>query len=128
MIIGTAFMATKECPVHSRFKEWMLRAREYDTVIVERSIRMTHRALKNKLAERVLEMEASGASLQDLIPLIGGDGNRRLFLEGELDAGLAHCGQSVGLVNEIPSVKDYIDGMVAEAKAIGGRLASIGVA
>jgi nitronate monooxygenase len=120
-------MATKECPAHPKFKEWMLRAGENDTVIVERSVRMTHRALKNKTADKVLEMEAKGVSLEELLPLISGDGARKLFLEGELDAGIAHCGQVVGLINDIPTVKEIIDGIVSEAKTIGKRLASVGI-
>jgi len=127
VIIGTRFMATKECPAHPRFKEWMLRARENDTVIMERSIRMTHRALKNRTADKVLEMEGRGVSLEELLPLISGEGTKKLFLEGELDAGIAHCGQVVGLINEIPTVKELIDGIVIEAKAIGKRLASLGI-
>ena len=127
VIIGTRFMATKECPVHPKFKEWMLQARENDTVILERSIRMTHRALKNRAAEKVLEMEARGAPLEELLPLIGGESTRKLFLEGDLDAGIAHCGQIVGLINEIPTVKELIEGIVIEAKAIGKRLDSLGI-
>jgi nitronate monooxygenase len=127
VIIGTRFMATKECPVHPKFKQWMLQARENDTVILERSIRMTHRALKNRTADKVLEMEARGASLEELLPLISGEGARKLFLEGELDAGIAHCGQIVGLINDIPTVKELIEGIVIEAKAIGKRLASLGI-
>lgn len=127
VVIGTRFMATKECPIHPKFKEWMLRARENDTVILERSIRMTHRALKNRAAEKVLEMEARGASLEELLPFIGGESTRKLFLEGELDAGIAHCGQVVGLINEIPTVKELIEGIVIEAKAIVKRLDSLGI-
>ena len=61
------------------------------------------------------------------MPLISGGGARKLFLEGDLDAGIAHCGQVVGLINEIPTVKELIDGIVIEAKAIGKRLASVGI-
>jgi NAD(P)H-dependent flavin oxidoreductase YrpB (nitropropane dioxygenase family) len=127
VVIGTRFMATKECPVHPKFKEWLLRARENDTVVVERSIRMTHRALKNRVAEEVFEMEARGTSLEELLPLIGGEGSRRLLMEGDLDAGIAHCGQVVGLIDDIPTVKELIEGIVTEAKTIGIRLASLGI-
>jgi nitronate monooxygenase len=127
VIIGTRFMATKECPGHPKFKEWLLRARENDTVILERSIRMTHRALKNRATEKVLEMESRGASLEELLPLIGGESNKKLLFEGELDAGIAHCGQIVGLINEIPTVKELIEGIMVEAKAIIKRLASLGI-
>jgi nitronate monooxygenase len=96
-------------------------------VVVERSIRLTHRALKNKVAEEVLEMEARGTSLEELLPLIGGEGSRKLLMEGDLDAGIAHCGQVVGLIDDIPTVKELIEGIVTEAKAIGKRLVSLGI-
>ena len=127
VVMGTRFMATQECPAHPKFKEWMMRARETDTVFVERSIRRTHRVLWNKAAETVLEMEAGGASLEELLPFIGGEGNKKLFLEGELNAGLAHCGQVVGLINDVPTVKELIERIMIEAKAIGKRLASLGI-
>lgn len=127
VVIGTRFMATKECPTHPKFKEWMLKAKETDTMLVERSIRNTHRALRNKAAETALKMEARGASLEELFPLIGGESYKKVFFDGELDAGIASCGQVVGLVNDIPTVKEFIDSMVSEAKVIGKRLASIGI-
>jgi nitronate monooxygenase len=127
VVIGTRFMATKECPAHPKFKEWMLRAKETDTILVERSIRNTHRALRNKAAETALEMEARGASLEELLPVIGGESYKKVFLEGELDAGIASCGQVVGLINDIPTVKEVIEGIVSGAKAIGKRLASLGI-
>ena len=123
VVIGTRFMATEECPAHSKFKEWLLEAKETDTVVVERSIRNAHRALRNKITE----METRGASLEDLLPIIGREGNKRLFLEGDLDAGIAFCGQVVGLIDDIPTVQDVIEGIVAEAETVGKRLASLGV-
>jgi len=127
VIVGTRFMATKECPTHPRFKQWMVAAKGTDTVLVERSIRITHRALRNKMSDKVLEMEARGASLEELLPLIGGESKRQLFLEGDLDAGIALCGQVVGLVSDVPTVKEFIGSIVAGAEAVGKRLASLGV-
>lgn len=127
VIMGTRFMATKECPAHPKFKEWLLQAKETDTVLVERSIRNTARALRNKAAEKVLEMEARGASLEELLTVISGENYKKVFLNGELDAGVASSGQVVGLINDIPSVKEVIDNIITEAKVIGQRLTSLGV-
>jgi nitronate monooxygenase len=127
VVIGTRFMATKECPTHPKFKEWMLKARENETVLVERSIRNTHRALRNKAAEKVLEMESKGATLEQLMAWISGENYRKVMLEGELEAGMAYCGQAVGLINDIPTVKEVIDGIVNGARTIGNRLTKIGI-
>ena len=127
VIMGTRFMATRECPAHPNFKEWLVAAKETDTVLVERSIRMTHRGLRNKVSDQVQEMEARGAPFEEFLPLIGGESKKELFLEGKLDAGIALAGQVVGIINDIPTVKELIEGIVSEAKVVGGRLASMGV-
>lgn len=127
VVVGTRFMATKEAPVHPKFKEWLLKAQENDTVLVERSIRNTHRALKNKVAEKVLEMEAKGATLNELLAWISGEKYRQVVLEGELDAGMAYCGQVVGLIDDIPTVQELIDSMVEGAREVGKRISQIGL-
>jgi nitronate monooxygenase len=127
VVIGTRFMATKESPVHPKFKEWMLKAQENETVLVERSIRNTHRALRNKAAEAVLELEAKEATFEELLAWIGGENYRRVVLEGDLENGMAYCGQAVGLINEIPSVKEFIDGIIKGAQVIYKRLSNLGL-
>lgn len=122
VVIGTRFMATLECPAHPKFKEWMVRSTELDTVIVERSIRNTHRALKNKASDKVLEMEAKGATFEELLPHIGGQGVHKVHIEGDLDAGIAYCGQVVGLAHDVSPVKKVIDDMVNGAKEIQKKL------
>ena len=89
VLMGTRFMATQECPAHPRFKEWLLKARETDTVITQRSIRAPARNLKSELVARVQEMESQGATLEELLTIIGGENTRRVYLEGDLDGGLA---------------------------------------
>ena len=38
--------------------------------------------------------------------------------EGDVDNGHAACGQSAGLIGEIRTAREVIDGVVAEAEAI----------
>ncbi|MFC1985357.1 NAD(P)H-dependent flavin oxidoreductase [Chloroflexota bacterium] len=118
VLMGTRFMATKECPAHPRFKEWLINARETDTIITQRSIRVPARNLRNELALKVLEMESQGATLEDLLTITRGENTRRVYLDGELNGGLAECGQVVGLIHDIPTVKEVIDGIIKGAEAI----------
>lgn len=127
VVMGTRFIATKECPAHQNYKEWIVKAKETDTVVVEQSIRNAHRALRSKVTEKVLELEAKGASLQDLLPIIGGEQTKKVILKGDMEAGLAACGQIVGLIDDIPTVKELIDRIIAEAEVVGKRLASLEV-
>ena len=120
--MGTRFVATEEAPVHPKVKEWFLRASERDTMLVQRSLKNTGRVLRNPIAEKVAEMESRGAKLEDLAPLISGLRGKRLLETGELDYGLQSCGQVVGLIHDIPTVREVIDRIVKGAKEIIERL------
>ena len=127
VVMGTRFMATEESPVHPDFKRWMLTVHENETVLVERSIRNTHRSLKNQAVLKVLELESQGATFEELLPWISGEKYRQCLIEGHLEAGMAFCGQAVGLINDVPSVRTVIDSMVQGAAVIGQRLTGMGV-
>ncbi|MEW6615204.1 MAG: nitronate monooxygenase [Thermodesulfobacteriota bacterium] len=124
--IGTGFMATEECPTHPKFKEWMVRSKETDLAVIERSIGLPHRSLRNKAVEQVEEMEARGAAFEELVAVVAGENYKRAILDGELDAGLAYCGLAVGLIHRTSTVKEFIDGIIAEASAIAQQIASLG--
>ena len=121
IVMGTRFVATKECPAHPRFKQLLLKSTERDTVLVMRSIQNTHRALKTKAVEEIQKLEAMGSSIEEMLPLISGESYNRVFLNGELDAGINAVGEAVGLINDIPTVKELIDKIISEAEAIIGK-------
>jgi len=118
ILMGTRFMATKECPAHPKYKEWLINANETDTLITQRSIRVPARNLKNQRALEVLEMEKKGATLEELLTITAGGNASKVYFEGDLEAGLAECGQVVGLIHDIPTVKEVIDGIISGAEKI----------
>lgn len=122
VLMGTRFMASQESPAHSAVKEWLLNARETDTMLVEQSIRNTARVAKNDPASKTAQMEREGASLEDLLPIIAGLKGKELFDTGNLNAGIMHCGQVAGLLKDIPTAEDIVNGIVRDAHAICRRL------
>ena len=62
------------------------------------------------------EMEKQGATLERLAPLISGERGRELLESGELDRGLLTAGQVVGLIRNIPTVKEVIDSIISQAR------------
>lgn len=122
VVVGTRFMATKEAPLHQNFKDWLLRSKEHETTIVMRSIRNAHRVILSPITEKLLEMEARNAPIEELATIIGGSHSEEVLKEGKLDAGMGMAGQAVGLINDVVTVKHVIDGMVNGAKDILGRL------
>jgi len=116
--MGTRFVATKEAPVHENIKKKLVEAKETDTILVERSLKNTLRALKNKHALKIKEMEENGATLEELAPLLSGLRGLKALQTGELDDALFACGQVVGLINDIPTVKEVIDSIISGAERI----------
>src|SRR5690606_34195925 len=109
------------------YKKLLLETRENETIIMERSIGRPARVLKTGGAQRVLEAEARGATLEELLPLISGKVNARAALEGDMEEGFVYAGQGVGLIHDIPTVAELFGRILTEARAIGERLRGLGV-
>ena len=126
MNMGTRFIATKEAPVHEHVKQAIVAASERDTRLVMRPLRNTERVLKNAAVERLLEKEKSlGANLkfEDIIGEVAGV-YPKIMKDGDMEAGAWSCGMVVGLINDIPTVKELIDRIMKQAHdIIAGRLA-----
>jgi nitronate monooxygenase len=116
--IGTRLMASKECPACDKFKNWLVQTEATDTVHVERSMNRAYRVRRNAAAEKVLEMEKRGADIFELLTYIGGEALQKVLFEGDIDAGVVACGPVVGLISDIPSVKQIIDRMVKQGQDI----------
>ena len=120
MNMGTRFIATQEAPVHENVKQALVAASELDTRLVMRPLRNTERVLTNDAVERLLEKEkALGADLkfEDIIEEVAGV-YPKIMLEGEMDAGAWSCGMVAGLIHDIPTCKELIDRIMAEAEEI----------
>ena len=121
-IMGTRMLATKECPIHDKLKQALVEAKETDTTLALRSVGNTHRFWNNKAAQHVIELEAEGAPLFKLIDAASGEKAQKMYREGDIDLGVVACGQGVGLVKDIPSVKELLDRIMTEAEEIISRL------
>ena len=120
MNMGTRFVATKEAPVHDNVKQALVDATELDTVLVMRALRNTERVLKNKGVDELLEIERDkGASLkiEDIHEQVAGV-YPKVMVNGDMDAGAWSCGMVVGLINDVPTVKELIDRIMEDAEAI----------
>ena len=125
--MGTRFMATKEAPGHAKVKELLVTTSERDTVLVLRSFRNTMRALRNPTSEKVVELEKQGADIHQLESLISGRVGLKLLEAGDSDNGLLSVGQVVGLVHDIPTVKELVDRTIKEAEDVVSRMTASGI-
>jgi len=124
VIIGTRILATKEAPVHEKLKEALVDASELDTMLVMRSLHATHRVWTNAAAKKCAELEAQSADPAEIFNVVAGANTKRMYDEGDLDAGVLSCGQGVGLAHDIPSMQELFDRMMAEAQGVVNRFAA----
>ncbi len=123
--MGTRFIATKEAPVHDNVKKALVAASELDTRLIMRALRNTERVLKNSGVERLLEIEREkGRSLkiEDIHDQVAGV-YPKVMIDGDMEVGAWSCGMVAGLIHDVPTVKELIDRIMAEAdRIIRGRL------
>ena len=121
--MGTRFMLTKESPVHPTIKEWILQFTERDTLLLLRAFRNTERVIRTPNSEKALEMERKGATIEELRPLIAGTTGQPMLQHGNINEGIVTAGQCMGLIDNVLSVKEVIDTIIADAeKVINNRL------
>ena len=120
MNMGTRFMCTTEAPIHQRVKDAIVAASELDTRLIMRPLRNTERVLNNKAVERVLAVEkerGSDIKFEDILEDVAGV-YPKVMLDGDMDIGAWSCGMVAGLIHDIPTCKELIDRIMAEAEEI----------
>ncbi|TNE37123.1 MAG: nitronate monooxygenase [Alphaproteobacteria bacterium] len=117
--MGTRFCVTKEAPIHEAFKQRMVENDERQTKLIFRTLHNTARVMKNAVSDEVVDIEGrGGAKFEDIQHLVAGVRGRKAMKEGDPDGGIWSAGMVQGLINDIPTVKELIDRIVADAEAI----------
>ena len=89
-----------------------------------RPLRNTERVLTNPAVERLLEKEkrlGDDLKFEDIIDEVAGV-YPKIMMAGEMDKGAWSCGMVAGLINDIPTCQELIDGIMDEAEAILARM------
>jgi len=116
--MGTRFMLTREAPIHQNVKDWLLKFTERDTMLLLRAFHNTERVARTPNSEKALEMEKSGASIQEMRAVLSGTRGQSMMQHGVVDEGIMSVGQCIGLISDIPTVKEVVDKMMKEAAQI----------
>jgi enoyl-[acyl-carrier protein] reductase II len=152
--MGTRFAMTKECRLHERWQQIIVKATEQDTVYVDvGDPSINARVLKTKKAEAAMKnrfplIEAMSGAMETkrLLKLSwwelirsslstrkgeGGMGIREqlryaadtarakeVMFEGDENAGTLPIGQVIGGITDIPTCKELIERIVAQAEAV----------
>lgn len=122
VLMGTVFFASAETAIHDSIKKKLIETSADNTMLLLQSINNPMRVARNELAEECLKVEASGASLEEIISVVAGGKGKQAYMTGDAESSPLACGQSVGLVEAVKPVKQIIDDIIAEADAQLDRL------
>jgi enoyl-[acyl-carrier protein] reductase II len=120
--LGTRFVAAEENIANPNYKQAVIEAKDTDTVITCRRLLPT-RSLKTEFARRLLELEASGASIEEIRDFLGFSRARKGQIEGDLVNGEVYAGASVGMIREILPAATVVQRMVEGYKDIIKKIA-----
>ncbi|MEU3400780.1 NAD(P)H-dependent flavin oxidoreductase [Streptomyces filamentosus] len=120
--MGTRFLCSEEAPVADAVKRRIVEASELDTRLVLRELRNTARVARNAVSEEVARTLADGGAFADVRHLVAGARGRRVFEDGDLDAGIWSVGLSQGLVRDIAPAGLLVERTVREALDVITRL------
>lgn len=121
--MGTRFMCTVESPIHENIKQEIVKAKETDTVLMLRPFKNTARIFKNKVAQEVVKIQeekskAGTLEYKDVQSLVSGAKGKTVYSTGDSDAGVWSAGMTIGLIQDIPTCKEFIERLEKETEEI----------
>ncbi len=111
--IGSRFVATPESSAHQAFKEYILNAKEGDTMLTLKEL-VPVRLLKNEFFQQVENAYQNNATVDDLKTLLGRGRAKKGMFEGDTIEGELEIGQISGLITEIKPASEVVSEIIAE--------------
>ena len=118
VMMATRFINTVECKVHSRIQQELIERQEQDTTLICKSLNLQGRALKNNLVSEILAIEEAQTGLERIYTLLSGQRVKEAWQNGKVEDAAFMVGQSIGLIKDVVTCRELMDGMVADAEAI----------
>jgi nitronate monooxygenase len=122
VLMGTAFFASEECPIHPNIKKRLVETQVNETGIIMHSIRNPMRVALNELAAEVMQMENQGTTLEAILERVAGSKQKLSYESGDAEMSPIVCGQVVGLIDEVKTIERIIGDIVSEAAVLLDRL------
>jgi NADH:quinone reductase (non-electrogenic) len=116
--MGTRFMVTQEAPIHEGIKQKIVEMDETQTSLIFRSYRNTARVYSNGIAAKVAEVEARGGEFGEVHSYVSGANQEKAWSTGDIEAGMVTVGMCGGLINDIPTCKQLVENIMADAEQI----------
>jgi len=123
--MGSRFMCTQEAGVHDNVKNKMIESNEQNTALIFRTLHNTARVYRNEVAQKVVDIEATGtATIADVAPLVSGKKGRVVLSDGEMEHGIWTASMAMGIINDVPTCDELVSRIVAQAEERIGKLSA----
>lgn len=111
--IGTRFLVSREAPIHENFKKLLIDASDRDTIVTGITTSHPIRCYKNKLADKLLEIEINKLGEDEFEKYAKGSG-KKAVIDGDVVWGSVMAGEGYEYLNKIESVKDIIENIMSD--------------
>lgn len=81
----------------------MIYVAQNDTVHIFKTLHNTARVYKNAVAMEVVALEKKGAQFSEIAHLVNGARGKRVYDEGDVNAGIWSASPVIGLIDDVPS-------------------------
>jgi enoyl-[acyl-carrier protein] reductase II len=123
--IGTRFAVTVESSASENYKRKIIESGGNSTTLVLKKLGMA-RMLKNKFSDEVNKLEREGAPVEILRELLGSKREMLGIFEGDSENGMMEAGQGIGLIHDIPSVKELMKRFIQEYNTAKNKINNAG--
>lgn len=113
--LGSRFAATFEASSHETYKNILVNAGEGDTVLTLKELAPV-RIIKTEFYHELVNAYENCASKEELAKLLGRARPKKGMFEGDLISGEFQAGQSSALIDEIKTVQQVFDDLLAEIR------------
>ncbi|OGK84546.1 MAG: hypothetical protein A2X52_11805 [Candidatus Rokubacteria bacterium GWC2_70_16] len=120
--LGTRFIATAEAYAHDNYKQKIVAIDEEGTVVTRASSGKPCRLIRNNFTREWEKREGEIQPFPVQLSRVGFPASIQARERGDIENGSAACGQSAGLIHGVRPVRQVIEAMVDEARAVLARL------
>lgn len=113
--LGTRFLSAKECSIHPKYKEKILKATDLCTMVTGKRLGHPVRSLRTNFAKEYSKQEYAGVD-DEILEELGTGALRKAVVEGDLENGCFLSGQIAAMVKEEQPAADIVREVIEGAE------------
>lgn len=111
--MGTRFLVGEETEVHENYKNILIESTDSDTIITGFYSGHPVRVVKNKLTDKLWELEKEAAPASEF-EKYGTGATRKACIDGDMEWGSIMAGEGLAYLTKIEPIKDIIEDVISE--------------